>query len=34
MRPGVREQRLQTVREAMAKLGLQGLIAGIRAIPQ
>ena len=33
MRPGIREQRLETVSEAMAVLGLQGLIVGVRAIP-
>ena len=32
MRPGIREQRLETVREAMAELRLQRLIAGVRAI--
>ena len=33
MRPGVGEQRLETVRHAMAELGLQRLIAGVRVIP-
>jgi hypothetical protein len=33
MRPGIREQCLETVRQAMAELGLQGLIAGVRVIP-
>ena len=32
MRPGVGKQRLEAVREAMAKLGLQRVVAGVRAV--
>jgi hypothetical protein len=33
MRPGIREQRLQTVRLAMAVLNFKRVIAGVRAVP-
>lgn len=33
MRPGVREQRLQTIRQAMAVLGLKGVVALCCAVP-